>query len=97
VHILFIKSYLLMAINLILVPTTFHWVHASDKLFFAFVFYIAIIKVYVCYAVAYGCSCSNISMPSLVRKKLVHKCSIYNQSPMILDFVDPYFTMVQKD
>jgi len=97
VNILFIETYLLMAINLILVPTTFHGVHANDKLFFAFVFYIAIIKVYVCYAVAYGCSCSNISMPSIVRKKLVHKCSIYNQSPTILDFVDPYFIMGQNE
>ncbi len=46
-NILFIKTYLLMAINLILVPTTFDGVHAIDKLFFAFVFYIAIIKVCV--------------------------------------------------
>jgi Mn2+/Fe2+ NRAMP family transporter len=49
VNILFMQTHLLMAINLILVLTTFHGVHASDKLFFAFVFYIAIIFVYVCY------------------------------------------------
>ncbi len=96
-NILFMQTHLLMAINLILVLTTFHGVHASDKLFFAFVFYIAIIFVYVCYVVAYGCSCSNISMPSIVRKKLIHKCSIYNQSPTILDFLNSYFIMGQKE
>lgn len=52
-NILFMQTHLLMAINLILVLTTFHGVHASDKLFFAFVFYIALIFVYVCYVVAY--------------------------------------------